>query len=84
MEKIIAKQIKSHVNGSGLDNGFQSAYKSFPSTETALLSVQNDILNSIGQGKVTDLTLLDLSAAFDTILSFWIDSGTGLVLRGLP
>ena len=33
--------------------------------ETALLSVDN--LNSMGQGKVTAFTLLNLSAAFDTI-----------------
>ena len=40
-----------------------------PSTllKTALLSVRKDILNSMGQGKVTALTLLDLSAAFDSI-----------------
>ena len=46
---------------------FQSAYKAFHSTETALLSVTNDILGSMGRGNVTALTLLDLSAAFDTI-----------------
>ena len=41
--------------------------KAFHSTETALLSVTNDILSSMGRGNVTALTLLDLSAAFDTI-----------------
>jgi len=51
----------------GLDNPFQSAYKSFHSTETALLSVQNDIFLAMDRGNVTALTLLDLSAAFDTI-----------------
>ena len=34
---------------------------------TALLSVQNNILHSMGQCKVTDLTLLDLLATFGTI-----------------
>jgi hypothetical protein len=67
MEKVVSNQIKGHVDGMGLDNPFQSAYKSYHSTETALLSVANDILNSMGNGKVTALTLLDLSAAFDTI-----------------
>ena len=37
------------------------------STETALLKIRNDILASLDAGKVTALTLLDLSAAFDTI-----------------
>ena len=67
MEKVVASQIKGHVDGLGLDNPFQSAYKSYHSTETALLCVTNDILNSMGKGDVTALTLLDLSAAFDTI-----------------
>ena len=67
MEKVVANQIKGHVDGFGLGNPFQSAYKAFHSTETALLSVTNDILSSMGRGNVTALTLLDLSAAFDTI-----------------
>ena len=46
---------------------FQSAYKMYHSTETALLRVQNDILHDIDKKKVSLLVLLDLSAAFDTI-----------------
>ena len=46
---------------------FQSAYKQFHSTETALLKVHNNISLNMDTGKVTPLTLLDLSAAFDTI-----------------
>ena len=42
----------------------QSAYKS---TETALLKVHNDKNLNSDNGKVTALTLLNLSAAFDTI-----------------
>ena len=67
MEKVVASQIKGHVDRLGLGNPFQSAYKSYHSTETALLSVTNDILIGMGKGNVTALTLLDLSAAFDTI-----------------
>ncbi len=50
-----------------LSNHVQSAYKSFHSTETALLKIHNDIIYNMDNGKVTTLTLLDLSAAFDTI-----------------
>ena len=39
----------------------------FHSTETALLKIRNYINLNINNGKVTALTLLDLSAAFDTI-----------------
>ena len=45
----------------------QSAYRQFHSTETALLRVYNDISVSLDKGHVTAVTLLDLSAAFDTI-----------------
>ena len=39
----------------------------FHSTQIALLKIHSDILASVDAGKVTTLTLLDLSAAFDTI-----------------
>ena len=50
-----------------LDETFQSAYKEFHSTETALLRVHNDILCSLDQNKSVILLLLDLSAAFDAV-----------------
>ena len=45
----------------------QSAYRCNHSTETALLRVQNDILTSMDNQRVTMLLLLDLSAALDTV-----------------
>ena len=50
-----------------LSNQYQSAYKNFHSTETALLRVENDIILNMDEGRVAALTLLDLSAAFDTL-----------------
>ena len=87
LEKVVANRLTSHININGLTNASQSAYKQFHSTETALLKVHNDINLNIDNGKVTALTLLDLSAAFDTIdhdilitrLSTWYGiSGTAL------
>ena len=45
---------------------FQSAYRKFHFSETALLRVQNDVSVSLDSCHSTAL-LLDLSAAFDTI-----------------
>ena len=50
-----------------LDETFQSAYKNFHSTETALVRVQNDILCAIDSNESVILLLLDLLAAFDTV-----------------
>ena len=46
---------------------FQSAYRKYHSTETALLRMRNDILVSMNKQQVTLLVFLDLSAAFDTV-----------------
>ena len=87
LEKVVANRLRSHIYITGLTNALQSAYKQFHSTETALLKVHNDINLNIDNDKVTALTLLDLSAAFDTIdhdilitrLSTWYGiSGTAL------
>ena len=67
LEKVVASRLQSHINKNDLANPLQSAYRKFHSTESALLKVQNDIALSMDKGEVTALTLLDLSAAFDTI-----------------
>ena len=48
-------------------NLYNSAYKSYHSTETALLKVKADILKVMDNQEVTCLVLPDLSAAFDTV-----------------
>ena len=55
------------MRNNNLDELFQSAYKAGHSTETALLRVQNDILQAIDNGGCVMLLLLDLSAAFDMV-----------------
>ena len=67
LEKIVLKQLKDHLSANDLTEPFQSAYKSEHSTETALLRIINDLLNATDDGMVSILSLLDLSAAFDTI-----------------
>ena len=63
----MVNQLNTHINRSNTSNQYQSAYRKFHSTETAILKILNDILASMGAGKVTALTLLNLSAAFGTI-----------------
>ena len=67
LEKVVASHLNSHVNSSHISNHYQSEYRQFHSTETALVKIHNNILSSMDDGRVTALTLLDLSAAFDTI-----------------
>ena len=58
---------EAHIKNNHLSNPLQSAYRKHYSTESALLKVNNDIIISMDKGEVTASTLLDLSAAFDTI-----------------
>ena len=67
LAKVVASRLNSHINSSHASDDYQSAYKKFHSTETALFKVHNDILSSMDGGRVTASTLLDRSAAFDTI-----------------
>ena len=67
VERVVVKQLTLHINNNKLDNPYQSAYKPGHSTETALLSIKNEVHLSLACGEPTALVLLDLSAAFDTI-----------------
>ena len=67
VERVVGLQLCSHIQSHDLDNPQQSAYKAGHSTETALLSIKNEIHLSLAKGEPTALVLLDLSAAFDTI-----------------
>ena len=67
LENVVANRLNVHINSSHTSNDYQSAYRKFNSTETALLKIHNDILSSMDDGRVTALTLFDLFAAFDTI-----------------
>ena len=66
-ERVVADQFIQYCMDNGLYEPFQSAYTKHRSTETALLRIHNDILQSMDKQCVSLLVLLDLSAAFDTV-----------------
>ena len=67
VEKVVASRLNTHMAQKSILEPSQSAYQKHHSTETALLRVQNDILQAIDRKKCVMLLLLDLSVAFDTI-----------------
>ena len=67
LENVRANHLNSHINSSNTSNHYQSACRKFNSADTALIRIHDDILSSLDIDRVTELTLLDLSAAFDTI-----------------
>ena len=69
IEKTIHQQLLDHISCTlpPSFNYYQSAYKQFHSTETALLRIKNDIIDAMDGGQVVYMVQLDLSAAFDTV-----------------
>ena len=67
IEKIVVRRLNAHMTENNLHEYYQSAYRMFHSTETALLRVHNDICQAIDRKQCVYLVLLDLSAAFDTV-----------------
>src|SRR5664279_4460440 len=67
LERLVARQLLDYLTVSKLLPNLQSAYRAYHSTETAVLKVLSDILLAVDGGDLAVLTLLDLSAAFDTV-----------------
>ena len=67
LSKIILSQLQTHLKENNFLEENQSAYRKYRSTETALLDVTSSLLDQADGGQVSALTLLDLSAAFDTL-----------------
>ncbi len=67
LERLVISRLLNHMSSLPPYEIFQSGFKQFHSTETALLRVTNDLRRSSDDGQVSLLIMLDLSAAFDTI-----------------
>jgi hypothetical protein len=67
VEKIVLQQTNLHCETNAPLPDYQSAYRPGFSCETALANIVDDILWAFENQKVTQLCLMDLSAAFDTV-----------------
>ena len=67
IEHAMLDQLRPFLDENNLVSRYQSAYREFHSTETALCRIYNDLVTSVCSGKACLLVMLDLSAAFDTI-----------------
>ena len=67
LEKVVLQQLSGHLNATDTLEPFQPAYRADHSTEIVLLRVTNDLLMACDQGLVSILSLLDMSAALDTL-----------------
>jgi len=67
LERLVARQLLDYLTPSKLLPTLQSAYWAFHSTETAVVKVLADHLRAVDSCDLAMLTLLDLSAAFDTV-----------------
>ena len=67
LDKVVLQQLSDHLNATDILKPFQSAYRADHSTETLLLRVTNDLLIACDQGSFSILSLLDPSAAFETL-----------------
>ncbi len=67
LERVVFNQVTAFLTQNNLLDSNQSGFRSGHSTETALLSVVEDLRLARSASKSSLLILLDLSAAFDTV-----------------
>ena len=66
--RFVAQQLQHFMKENRIYGIYQNAYRAHHSAETALVRIHNDIAQSIDSRRSVLLVLLDLSAAFDTII----------------
>ena len=71
LSKIVEKsglvQFVDYMDENHLQPNYLSAYRKYFSTETALMKLHNDILTHLDDKMMVLMTMIDLSAAFDTV-----------------
>ena len=67
LEKTVYTQLSHYLTENMLLDIRQNAFRKLHSTETTVLSLFDDLYNSLDTGQPIQLILLDLSSAFDTL-----------------
>ena len=67
LEHVVHKQMTGYLQQNNLLPEFQSAYHHHHSTKFAVLNVFSDVVDALDRSGLVLLSLLDLSAAFDTV-----------------
>ena len=67
LERIVRRQLVGHLEEFKLLPDVQWAYRRGHSTETAVLTFYSYFIDAISNGKLALLSLLDLTAAFNTV-----------------
>ena len=65
LERHVAVDLQRYIDENKLLDPFQSVYRPHRSTETALVRIHDDIMQTLDRKKGMKLVLLDLTAAFD-------------------
>ena len=66
-EKAVNVQLQQYLNQHGLLNSFQSGFRRYHSTQTAVTYFCDTIRRSTDAGKLTGALFIDLKKAFDTV-----------------
>ena len=72
MEGILASQMNSFAEETGLIHPSVHGYRDGMSTVTALVEIQTRLVNSMESGNLSSLCLLDVSPGFDTVSNIYL------------
>ena len=67
LERIVYKQLLSHLENNGLLSSFQFGFRSKRSTELAVTYFTDIIRKEVDNGNILGAVFIDLSKAFDTV-----------------